>query len=279
VCGPWGSRNWGFGSDATGPSFETARDADKEREGKPLSGYENLVFHCPSPRTSTRQCRSSTSAGRAAYARCAAGRAVTGGAALPDARRSGVRGLLIYCADYKCSHWIRISADQWPDDVASVRSRRQVHLDCLRQARCRRQAGFRLALEEGRSLTLSRRQTKMLPCAAGEQEGCHASTPPLASERRAIYRDGSRPCLIWVNRLGQHDDQHRRDRGGEGESADNLPCCLCQKQMLRNIVRRTKMLPHLLGRGAKESLRRSATVWGNSMVASRQSTATAVVRA
>ena len=29
---------------------------------------------------------------------------------------SGVRGSLICCAAYKCSHWIRISADQWSDD-------------------------------------------------------------------------------------------------------------------------------------------------------------------
>jgi hypothetical protein len=26
-------------------------------------------------------------------------------------------GLLIYCADYHCSHSIAISADQWPDHV------------------------------------------------------------------------------------------------------------------------------------------------------------------
>ena len=32
-------------------------------------------------------------------------------------RATGVRGLLIYCADYKCAHSIAISADQWPDDV------------------------------------------------------------------------------------------------------------------------------------------------------------------
>ena len=36
---------------------------------------------------------------------------------LAEMRASGVRGLLIYCADYKCSHWIRISADHWSDDV------------------------------------------------------------------------------------------------------------------------------------------------------------------
>jgi hypothetical protein len=34
-----------------------------------------------------------------------------------EMRESGVRGLLIYCADYHCSHSIAISGDQWPDDV------------------------------------------------------------------------------------------------------------------------------------------------------------------
>jgi len=32
-------------------------------------------------------------------------------------RSTGVRGLLIYCADYHCSHSIAISADRWPDQV------------------------------------------------------------------------------------------------------------------------------------------------------------------
>ena len=31
--------------------------------------------------------------------------------------QSGVRGLLIYCADYKCSHWIAVNADQWSDET------------------------------------------------------------------------------------------------------------------------------------------------------------------
>jgi hypothetical protein len=30
---------------------------------------------------------------------------------------SGVRGVLIYCADYKCGHRVAISGDRWPDDV------------------------------------------------------------------------------------------------------------------------------------------------------------------
>jgi hypothetical protein len=34
-----------------------------------------------------------------------------------EMRTSDVRGLLIYCSDYRCSHWTAISGDQWPDDV------------------------------------------------------------------------------------------------------------------------------------------------------------------
>jgi hypothetical protein len=34
-----------------------------------------------------------------------------------EMRAFGVRGLLIYCSDYKCSHSTTMSADRWPDDV------------------------------------------------------------------------------------------------------------------------------------------------------------------
>jgi hypothetical protein len=34
-----------------------------------------------------------------------------------EMREMGVRGLLIYCADYRCSHSITISGDAWPDDA------------------------------------------------------------------------------------------------------------------------------------------------------------------
>jgi hypothetical protein len=34
-----------------------------------------------------------------------------------EMREMGARGVLVYCADYQCSHSIAISADQWPDDL------------------------------------------------------------------------------------------------------------------------------------------------------------------
>jgi hypothetical protein len=34
-----------------------------------------------------------------------------------EMRESGIRGLLINCADYRCSHSMAISADNWPDDL------------------------------------------------------------------------------------------------------------------------------------------------------------------
>jgi hypothetical protein len=36
---------------------------------------------------------------------------------LGEMRSSGVRGLLVYCADYRCAHAVRISADRWPDQI------------------------------------------------------------------------------------------------------------------------------------------------------------------
>ena len=32
-------------------------------------------------------------------------------------RASGVREILVYCCDYRCSHSLAISGDAWPDDV------------------------------------------------------------------------------------------------------------------------------------------------------------------
>jgi hypothetical protein len=29
----------------------------------------------------------------------------------------GPTGVLVYCADYRCSHFMAMSADQWPDDL------------------------------------------------------------------------------------------------------------------------------------------------------------------
>jgi hypothetical protein len=34
-----------------------------------------------------------------------------------EMRAAGVRGLLIYCSDYHCSHRTAISGDRWPDDI------------------------------------------------------------------------------------------------------------------------------------------------------------------
>jgi hypothetical protein len=36
---------------------------------------------------------------------------------LGEMRNSGVRGVLVYCSDCRCSHHVAVLADQWPDDV------------------------------------------------------------------------------------------------------------------------------------------------------------------
>ena len=32
-------------------------------------------------------------------------------------REMGIRDLLIYCADFRCSHMVEISGDRWPDHI------------------------------------------------------------------------------------------------------------------------------------------------------------------
>jgi len=34
-----------------------------------------------------------------------------------EMRASGVRDVLVYCRDHRCSHHIAISADRWPDHI------------------------------------------------------------------------------------------------------------------------------------------------------------------
>jgi hypothetical protein len=36
---------------------------------------------------------------------------------LGEMRESGPRWLLVYCADYRCSHHVEIDSDRWGDDV------------------------------------------------------------------------------------------------------------------------------------------------------------------
>jgi hypothetical protein len=36
---------------------------------------------------------------------------------LGEMRAMGIRGLLVYCSDFKCSHNVAISGDRWPDHV------------------------------------------------------------------------------------------------------------------------------------------------------------------
>jgi len=61
-----------------------------------------------------------------------------------EMRVSGVRELLIYCQDYKCSHSLAISGDAWPDDVRLSDLEPRFVCRGLRQARRSRAAGLQL---------------------------------------------------------------------------------------------------------------------------------------
>jgi hypothetical protein len=68
---------------------------------------------------------------------------------LAEMRSAGVRGVLIYCADFRCSHHVAVLADRWADEVRLSDLEPQVRLHRLRQARWRNQAGLSLEQKAG----------------------------------------------------------------------------------------------------------------------------------
>lgn len=36
---------------------------------------------------------------------------------LDEMRKTGARGVLVYCANYRCGHSIAVNADGWPDEI------------------------------------------------------------------------------------------------------------------------------------------------------------------
>jgi hypothetical protein len=42
-----------------------------------------------------------------------------------EMRSSGVRDVLIYCRDHRCSHHVEVNADGWPDDMQRLRQERR----------------------------------------------------------------------------------------------------------------------------------------------------------
>jgi hypothetical protein len=69
-----------------------------------------------------------------------------------EIRASGVRGVLVYCADYRCSHSIAMSADRWPDDVRLS----DIELRFTCQACGQRGADVRPRLEFGRRICVKK---------------------------------------------------------------------------------------------------------------------------
>jgi hypothetical protein len=59
---------------------------------------------------------------------------------LGEMRSSGVRVLVVFSADYKCAHSVKMSAERWHDSVRLSDLERQFVLPSLRSSRRRCQA-------------------------------------------------------------------------------------------------------------------------------------------
>ena len=93
--------------------------------------------------------------------------------------QKGLRGNLIYCADYHCSHSTAISADRWPDDMRLSDIEPLFVCKACGQARRRRQAGLLLPYPPPRFRgRWSFRLLSGRSISSYEKRGCFPTTTP-----------------------------------------------------------------------------------------------------
>jgi hypothetical protein len=99
-----------------------------------------------------------------------------------EMRAGVVRGLLIYCSDYRCSHWTAISGDRWPDSVRLS--------DIEPQFACRGAASE--ALMSGRDIGVARsRSSVQVHCLqVGLGTPCDGRSKPV-NKKRAVRNASS----------------------------------------------------------------------------------------
>src|SRR5215831_4446528 len=119
-----------------------------------------------------------------------------------DMRAAGVSGVLVYCSDYRCSHWIKLSASRWADEVrlSDIEPRFTCEACGRRGADVRPdwQTAVRLALERPRShhplrvsyhrLCGGRHACLCVPCCAGDGDRVIARTPEVIAGVREKAR-------------------------------------------------------------------------------------------
>jgi hypothetical protein len=129
-------------------------------------------------------------------------------------RESGVRGILIYCSDYRCSHSTATSGDRWPDHLRLSDIELRFNLRGVRQAwrRCpARLAGSRalnIALSsEGNRLRDG--DSKHNPITGGRmvgeaspRQGIRFLREPCPSHPRHMHR------TVWHGNRGRIRLQH-----------------------------------------------------------------------
>jgi len=125
-------------------------------------------------------------------------------------RASGIRGLLIYCSHYHCSHWTTLSADRWPDDVRLSDIELRFTCQGLQPARCG--CAARLAIDWSVCLTRagptnSKTRSRSRGVANSHTSGCgrlhhavaegRAREPAMAGSDRGTDHGGGRSRARW----------------------------------------------------------------------------------
>jgi hypothetical protein len=102
-----------------------------------------------------------------------------------EMRASGVRNVLVYCRDHRCSHSIEVSADRWPDHVRL--SDIEPGFVCTRWANMARKCG-RSFRRPARLPLFPQQQTCLRPVVTSEK-----------AANRATFKEGKGLALFGGN--------------------------------------------------------------------------------
>jgi hypothetical protein len=117
-----------------------------------------------------------------------------------EMRATGVRGLLIYCSDFRCSHWTAISGDRWPDGV-------RLSLGDLGPT----VLGFRMPAFEAKERVLKRPMWNWL---LDEADRLRASSALIVGDFNTAPGDSETLCGDCLTQLVQGGWQHVRPASG-----------------------------------------------------------------
>lgn len=90
-----------------------------------------------------------------------------------------MRGILIYCSDYQCSHSVSLNADRWPDDVRLSDIEGSARLAAIAARMCGPIGSLKLSRARGEKAPFARKGLPFSRCTRNQRASCRLRKPEM----------------------------------------------------------------------------------------------------